>query len=368
MLLFLTATTSLKVQRFANELLDADLSVWGLDNPHFSLLLAAANGSSETVHLATAPNGQWFCKRDSDHYVFEVEGSHVDALAEAPSTFLDDRILRVFQKDIRHIDLVDAERVVRLTQVEEGRWVVAARPVDGQFDLPVPADGERVKQFLAAVEGTDEQPTLSRFLLDPDDAPEVHFPPGAARRGLWFELQGMLEGFTQGGRIGDVYTSPEGSRQRTFLRDGENRVALVAEQLDDWIGRSVDEWRDLQVLDLMEVRLTSLRISEGDAERRFRREIQGTWKYVDMDARATELEPLLDYIFFLRAERHVAPAEKEPLLEPVRVVVAGDAGEHVITIGRTAAGEVQFELLGMRSVAAFPALHAGLLEVVRRKR
>ena len=133
----------------------------------------------------------------------------------------------------------------------------------------------------------------------------------------------------------------------------------------------IDYWRSLALWSLKEVRLKKLKLTRGEVEREYVRQIQGTWRYSDVDAVASELFDVLDSLIFLKASDHLPQDESLalPLEDPVTVQFQTVDGD--ISIARIGLvhieGEQQthVEVLGLRSLARDQGLHERLLVVLK---
>lgn len=345
----------LTIERYLSDVEEPDLAAWGLDAPWFSLTLTDRKGVSQTAHFS-GEVGTYVAKRDDLPYVWQIAPRDVQRLLHDPLELFDETLVRVFRRDVDSILLAGPEHTVRLTQDRrEQDWTVAwkERGMD-EWSMEQPANEAAVDRVLS----TMEQSQLAGYRWD--DPVEQHFPADAPDHGVWVESDGIRHG----GRIGPVLTSEEGTRLVAYLRDRENRVALAPLAVGELLEIPPLDFVSLGILVAVEPELHLLEIGE----RRFLRDVQGLWVYEDVHTEAKELHPVLDHVFHMFAERHVARDEMEELVDPVRVRVHSRRGQvHEVEVGRTEEGEVRVQKGGRQSVLRHPEVHGMLVEIAGRK-
>lgn len=353
---------NLAVERFVSDEESPDLTRFGLDAPWLRLRLVDRNSNEQSV-LFAGKRGRIYAKREDLPNVWTIEDRDVQTLRQDPRVLFESHLATVFRHDVDELRVHGQEHVLRFLQDKAAkRWTVTYRSqgTDGAWTLERPANADVVDRVLS----TFEQTEIVDYLWE--EPVSDWFPEGAPRVGLWLEAGGL----THGGRLGPVHRTAGGTETRTFLRDGEDVVALlplaVAELLD------VDPLaaESLLLVELNEPRLRFLEIwLEGGASRReFNRSVQGTWVYRDTpDLEAREILEILDQLVYLLADRHVPVAEAEELSGVVAVRLRGEE-EVLLEVGVTAAGEVRARIGARQSVLRSPDVHARLLEIASKAR
>jgi len=363
---FLQGVGSTKISSFMSEGQDS-LEKYALHLPELSLTLSMASGVEQTIRVADP--GRIFAKRDDLPYVWELDGiarSRMEIPAEA---MLATSLATFFRDSVEEVELVDSDRVLRIRQeavkLERGRaptsrglrWTVAERPRGGdEYGMQVPADGPSVDAILAALESSE----VAGFALE--GSQDDPFADGVRR----FRVRHAGE--QEGGVIGRRYVSPEGSEAYWFRRDGDSISGWVpADFVEALFGHTAASLRTLQLFEVEEAALKHMSLRHAGVEREFHRTQQGVWQVPDLDQEATELRPVLDKLFFLRATEHL-PAEGEELRDPVRVAISDRRGNvYVADIGLGPEGRVEADVLGARSILAAQDLHAQLTSIVATK-
>lgn len=359
---YVAAVGSLRTERFVDDD-PADLSIYGLDRPDITVELFDRRGGHQAVLFASDMlGGSWFCKRADQPAVFGLDEDDVFRVKMPVDQMLDRKFLRALRDDVQGIEILGEHGTLRVARepgsaLEDARWSVAERLLDtDEWSVPVAANPDRVEDLLTTL----EQAELTKYLRDVRVSEA--FPPSAPRRGAWVDLTGDR----QGGRIGERYRSETGSQAFLFHRDQEDVVALAPVAVGELLGTTLRDLQSLQILELDEVHLRKLSLRQGSRERTFERAVEGTWRYVDMDAEATELHPVLDALFFLRASEHIPEQDREPLSDVVTVEIGDAQGTwHRVEIGVGPGGRVECERLGLRSVVKDQTLHGKLLAVLR---
>ncbi len=366
--LWAIALTSIRAERYISDIDDPNLASYGLKDPAIRLRLGDRRGRDEEVHIGVAPGGGWCARVAGDKHIIELDLADLPQILQPIQELWDTNLLQAFRRDIAAVELARVDRAdLRFVQDDSENWTVAQRP-PGQrgFDLPVAADVAAVEGLLAVL----EQNEIEQWLDGPGETPAELFPAGTKPRGVWVELRGLLEGERQGGQLGERRVTEAGTELDVFLREGDELAGLVTSELATWLERDLADWRSRQLWALKEIRLNRLRLAQGEKSREFGRQIQGTWRYVDVDAPATELFDVLDSLIFLKAESHLtaSQAAEMPLQDPFTVeftTVDGDASIARIGLAeRNGASEVQVEVLGLRSVAKDQGLYERLGKIL----
>ena len=360
---------SVRVERFLSDLDEPNLKAFGLDEPAIRVRLANQAGVVEEIELGIAESGGWCARRAGEKHIVQLKSNALAGILQEGRELWDTRLLRAFRRDIQGITLKRGEKPsLRFLQDDDENWTVAERPLGQEgFDLAVAANVPRVEALLAIL----EQNEIEFWLDGPEDHPKDLFPADAPSTGMWIDLRGLLEGEQQGGRLGAVRRTDAGTDLQSFLREGDQVAGLVTRELGDALEHGIDYWRSLALWSLKEVRLKKLKLTRGEVEREYVRQIQGTWRYSDVDAVASELFDVLDSLIFLKASDHLPQDESLalPLEDPVTVQFQTVDGD--ISIARIGLvhieGEQQthVEVLGLRSLARDQGLHERLLVVLK---
>lgn len=348
----------LDAKRFANDRAEVDLSRFGLDAPWMSISVTSASGVVQTIQVASM-DGRVYCRRGSSSTVFELDPDDALRLREPVTSFLESSFVRFDRSRLRSILIGRGDRSLRIRPEGDG-WVVAARtPGVAEYSADLPADRRRVEGLLAALEGA----SVVQYFTDAD-AGEL-FPVGSRDRGVWIETN---DGFIQGGAIGEAVRTPEGTELLPLLRDGDQIVGSVEVSFAELLDTPFVTLLDRELWTLSNARLRELRIRRDGRDRSFNRADEFDWQPVDARVPARELDPVLDHLLFLRADRHVPEGEREALEDEVSVrFTSGDGAVHEARFGRTASGEAQVQLGALRAVLARQELLADLLAIMDRK-
>lgn len=366
--LWAIALANVRAERYLSDVDDPDLAAYGLKDPAIKLRLADRHGGDEEVHFGISPAGGWSARVAGDKHIVELDLGGLPQVLQPIEELWDTNLLQAFRRDIAAIELGRGDLPdLRFVQDDKENWTVAQRP-NGQegFDLPVAADVVAVEGLLAVL----EQNEIEQWLRDPSESPAELFPPDSVRRGVWVELRGLLEGERQGGRLGARRVTEAGTELDVFVREGDQLAGLVTSQLASMLELDLADWRSRLLWELKEIRLNRLRLARGERTREFTRQIQGTWRYTDVDAPATELFDVLDSLIFLKAEDHLSADEAAalPLEDPVRVeftTVDGDTSIALVgLVEREGEAEAQVEVLGLRSVLKDQGLHGRLVQIL----
>ena len=360
---------SVRADRFLSDIENPNLQAFGLDKPEITLRLTDRLGKVEEIECGIAESGGWCARRAGEKHIIQLDSGDLGRILQPGRELWDTRLLRAFRRDIAGLTLHRGEQAsLRFEQDDKESWTVAQRPLgQDSFDLPVAADVTRIEGLLAIL----EQNEVEFWLDDPKDLPSVIFPKGMPRHEVLVDFRGVLEGEQQGGRLGSLREASGGTELQTFLRNGDQVVGLITKDLGAALEHGFSHWRSLFLWSLQEVRLKRLKISRGDRQREYTRKIQGTWRYSDVDATATELFGVLDSLIFLKATRHLAPEEAQqlPLEDVIRVEfqsVDGQTSVASLGLARVDGEEqVHAEVLGLRSLLRDQDLYAGLLELVK---
>ena len=348
----------LDAKRFASDRPDVELSRFGLDAPWMSLSVTGASGVVQTVQFA-AKDARVYCRRGEEDTVFEIDTDDLFRLREPVTSFLEPNFVRFEREGLTEVLLGRGERSVRLRAAGDGWTVAERREGSSDYSVEFAADRRRVEDLLTALEGAE----VAQYFLDVE--PGDFFPVGSRDRGIWVETR---DGLIQGGAFGEAVRTPEGTELVPLLRDGDDIVGGVDPAFAALVGTPLVDLLDRDLWTLSNARLRGLRIRRDGLDRSFNRADEYDWQPADAKVPARELDPVLDHLLFLRAERHVPEGEREPLEDVVEVrFTSGDGAVHEARIGRVASGEAQVQLGALRAVLQRQELHADLVAIMDRK-
>lgn len=328
---------------------EVDLGVYGLEYPEVVILLEGQSGVSDELYLGRpGVGGAWFCRRASSSDVYRVADRDAVLLTFPSEAMIDRRLMRVATEDVLAIRLERAEGVVRLAREGAG-WVVAAG--DG---AAVPAEGLLVRALLAWVAEVE---------LDAFDEVASDGAGGVVDGALSLILE--TTGGELGGWIGGVAPGEGGGASGSvfYRRLGDDVVGRLDAEVLEWLGRGVDAWWSLSLLDLDELEVEALELERDGEVLRFERGDRGRWR----DAKGREARELLEWLdplLFLRAtERRVAAGARE-LGDVVRVrFVLRSGEERVFAVGLGPSAKAECEIGPVRAVLLRADLHAGLVRL-----
>ncbi|MDG1983305.1 MAG: DUF4340 domain-containing protein [Planctomycetota bacterium] len=348
----------LDAERFANDRAEVDLGRFGLDAPWLSVSVTTASGAVQTVQVASK-DARVYCRRGDSTTVFELDPTDAQRLREPVTSFLEASFLRFDRERLQEVLIGRGEQSLRLRPSGDG-WVVAARtPGIGDYSTDLPADRRKVEDVLAQLEGAG----VVQYFTDAK-AGEL-FPVGSRDRGIWIRTQ---DGMIQGGAIGEAVRSPEGTELLPLLRDGDEIIGSLETSFTALLETPFEDLLDRELWTLSNARLRQLRIRRDGRDRSFNRADEFDWQPVDAKVPARELDPVLDHLLFLKADRHVPEGQREPLQDLVEVrFTSGDGKVSEARFGRTASGEAQVQLGAVRAVLARQALLDDLLAIMDRK-
>ena len=357
---YLLALTTTQVEKFMSE----DISFaknFGLDPPELRIELSTSHGESQTVCFGrTSEASQWFACRESFPYIWMLEEGVGPGLLLQPSRFFNLEFVHTIRSAVERVELEDGGRALRIERDGEDWKVCARRDPEGAWSEPVPAEKAKVGDLLSRLENV----RLTRYLLEA--TPEEAFGQAQPERSLHVTQVGQRSG----GRVGAHYRSEQGSEALYFQRDEDRLIGLLPLEFESIFDSTLASLRSSHLWDLEEVDQQSLSISHDGQQRRFRHARGGTWQYLDMDAEARELRPVLDSLIFLRAtEFSEAPAsELAQLQDPIEVEIVDRRGvRHAARIGLGPGGALWTDVAGTRAKLADQKLHAHLLEILAMK-
>lgn len=330
----------------------------GLDPAEFTLSCATLQEERATLSFGRAGEpraGRLYAGSDRMPFVGAVDDAVVDLATTPALEFADLRLHRFLREQV---DLVRLERDgtrVELRRGPAGWSVLEGRASEGFAATPLPAEGAEVRRLLARL----EELAASSF------RPGLELGSSAGGEGLWVGARGALAG----GRFGADYSEPGTAPLARFLRDDEDLVALVDPAWKSLVRQDAGAFRSLSILEIDEVRLVRLRFAAEGRAKDYVRGKRGVWSLDGASIEALELRPLLDPLFFLRAKRHLGPAQDSvPLRAAVEVRYdTADGPEATIVVGLAQLDGAETTLVehaGARSIARDQGLHAKLLALL----
>ena len=347
--------TQLSVDRFISDIQDPDLARYGLASPAFSLTLKDRAGTEQTLDFGRPnENSVYFARRRDSHHIWTLDVRDFSMLFHEPRDLFDPVLVRLPRESLENVRLLGEDWDIRLTQdLLTNQWTVAWRAADGEDEWTVeqPASSEPVEQVLTWLARPD---TIAGYRWhEPVDDLFADAPP----RAIWAQSGGRR----YGGRVGPVYTSPEGTRTRTFAREGEDLVCVVQLAVEDLLARVPEDYLSL------ELTLSTIEISRGEVVRRYTKTVQTTWLHADLKTDALpELFDVIEHLIFLRAESHVPRSESVELEEVVTVRIKDRRGDLIqFEVGATPDGQVRGRIGTRQSVLVNQKLHADLLKITR---
>ena len=191
------------------------------------------------------------------------------------------------------------------------------------------------------------------------------FKGGKSVRGLWLEPEDDIR---QGGFMGDVVQTAQGTDVVPFLREGDSLVGSLAPVIRDLTERPLESFLNRRLWALKNVSMAGLEIQRDGLKRNFRRTPADDWQPIDAEVPARELDPVLDHLMFLWASTHVPKGERETLSSVVKVTFSDrSGGTFTADIGATPSGEAQVSIGPMRAVLRRQELHGDLMAIMDKK-
>lgn len=356
------------VDGYASDVPDPDLARYGLLQPDLTLVLEGSSGQREELILTEASGGGWYAKRDDHPTIFAVGDQMMTQVLNPWAELRDTIMLRAFRQDIAEVEWQIDGQTLRLRQGEPQRvggkvdWTVAWKgPNEADFGSEWPADLAKVQAWLGAL----EQNPIAEWLDRSSDWSGTPFPEGEPNRWLTIRFRYGLEGEVSRARFGAPMSSSAGTTLLAYQRENDQAIGLVPLDLQEWIRADLEAWRSPLIWNLVEGRLRTLRLAQGDREQKYARKPQGTWRFLDVDVRPTQLLPLLDHLVYLKAERHLPKAERGTLIDPVRIEWETVDGQwHIAEIGPVADGSVQIHSAGYAALAKDGELYERLVALL----
>ncbi|MCA9002685.1 MAG: DUF4340 domain-containing protein, partial [Planctomycetes bacterium] len=218
---------------FSSDVVDPELSQFGLNMPNCVLKFTDASGAEQSLLLAQNGASQWFGKLADDYHVYSIDTQPLLLALDDWSVLRDTKFLRAHRADIGSIELASSQGLLRLTQgpALDDDWTVAFR-AKGQRDFGPEwlVEKARIQEFLGMVEQSEVTGWLP---LDEQRATDL-FGPGNDFARYTFRFRHTFEGEHATGFVGPVHTSDLGTSLRTFAREVglvDRALAPPADQL-----------------------------------------------------------------------------------------------------------------------------------------
>jgi len=350
---------------FASDRPDPDLSKYGLERPRMTIRIENAGGAESVVNFGQL-DASVYAQRGRFPNIFQVSDQELQYLTERPSNFFDVAILRFDRPQTQRLWLVRPDRSLRFSAsiADRGEWELAVvDTATGEVLEERRPDRQRVDDMLAALEAGEVRHYL---------------PPGSVEEYFPADEDGIVEVFVETGtdpRLGGRFASSEvlvgGDAYRPFHRDGDSVATAVDPAVGDLFLGPLESYLDRYLWSLSNSAQRRLEVRRPGGEgRAWRRAEEFDWRADGPDVEAAEpareLDPVLDHLLFLRAERHLVEAERAPLEDVVEVEFTDRLdGASVARIGRVAGGdEVRIEVGDLQSIAVRPELHADLVALL----
>jgi hypothetical protein len=315
--LLVRGATDLAVERFVDDS-PQDLSRYGLEPPRLTIELEPLSGSPVVLafgHPPTAaevPVGEltWYCQRRGYGHVWEVGARDVELLTRPADLFFDQAVVRMLRADVARLELEGAGARSVLVRERKG-WSVGEGGADAAGAARSPGDVSAIEEALALLERAQLGEHLEGEAFEPAEPP------------CSFAVL-LASGARLGGALGRPTRDPRsGAQGRQFLRDGDEVVALVDEQVFALCQRALEEFRSRRVHQIQEslVRAIELELAGKGTTYTFVNTGDNVWNPKGQTLRAPQgFVRSLDGLLNLAARRWLADLpEHQPLLA-VRVL------------------------------------------------
>ncbi|MEL6431594.1 MAG: DUF4340 domain-containing protein [Planctomycetota bacterium] len=351
----------LKADTFANDRPDADLSKYGLAPPSLTIRVTNTSGGGSTLNVGTTANGGIFAQREGLPTVFRLDQAALPFLTESTSHFYDMALVRFAREEVVGLSMARGGLAMRFApdRRERGKWLVHPLNVaTGEKLAPRPADADRIERLLTELakgellDYVTTQPAEELFERDSATDTRVVL---ARTSDVPLEF-----------RISADRVVRNGTELVPVYRTGDSLACVIAPELADLFVEPLEHYLDRYIWQLSNASLRKLELRLGDGEpRTWVRAQSYDWKREDTDEPARELDPVLDHLLFLRADRHLPSEERNQLTDPVSVRFTDEFGRtSEARVGRAPDGTVRIEQDAGQALAVRPELHADLLEVL----
>lgn len=360
MVLWSRFLSSARAKRFSSDRADVDLSRYNLHEPWVTIKVTTNLGVEHLLHVsAELDRDKIYARREGLSTIFELDVTTALKLREPVTSFYEAAFVRVPRDRLRHVWISREESELRFT-LKGKDWTVATRPrgMDG-FGLELAADADVMSDMLLKV----EKASVLRYF--DDVGVNDFFKGGRSLRGLWLE---PTDDIRQGGFLGELVQTPQGTDVVPFLREGDSIVGSLAPEISDFTELPLEAFLQRRLWALKNITLDRLEIERDGEERAFKRTQLDDWQPADADVRARDLDPVLDHLLFLWASQHVAEGEREELTDVINVRFRNRSGDiFSVSIGVTPSGEAQASLGAMRATLKRQQLHADLMAIMDKK-
>jgi len=329
--MLISSAVFLRTTSFADDT-PGDLADYGLDPAPLNLWFATADGRTPGMHLAPTTSGNdWYCVVDGDAHIYRISPEAGLLLITPLDALVARDVVRVVRDRVATVRFAAAGREVLLERTAHG-WAVSGETAAGAVLHQVPADVDRVEDFL----GELERERVLALL------PDVEFPEGP-RQGVWVEADGP----PVGGSVGPAYTTSDGGVGALFRRAGDGLTTLVSEHLAELVQTDPDTLRSMSVADVDELDVARIELSAAAGSRTYVRNGKGRWSRQGTDVEALSFVPLVDRLLAQRAERYLQPEELPDANAPIEVRVLRRSGaELAYTLDVAADGRGVFRSAG----------------------
>ncbi len=360
MVLWLRFLSGARAKRFSSDRDDVDLARFNLEQPWVTIKVTTRRGVEHRLHISAEPSrDKVYARRDDLSTIFEIDQTTLAKFREPVESFYEAAFVRVPREKLRNVWMSRPDGELRFTRKGDD-WTVAERPREiSDFGMELPADTDVMNDMLLQV----EKASILRYFSDV----QVHefFEGGKSLRGLWLEPEDDIR---QGGFLGDVVQTPQGTDVVPFLREADSVVGSLAPEIRDFTDLPVEAFLKRRLWALKNLTLSRLEIERDGKIRAFKRSQSADWQPVDAEVPARDLDPVLDHLLFLWASGHIKEGEREPLSNVVKVSFRNRTGDvFQVGIGTTPSGEAQATMGAIRATLKRQQLHADLMEIMDKK-
>ena len=290
------------------------LANYGLDRPQLEIELVTSLQGTEHLRFAPSPNGgDWLCSLDSRPYVYLVAPQSFLFLATPADVLYDRQIVREVRERVQRVRLDQGGGELSIERRGDG-WSLTLERGGLKVLEREPADTGRVQDLL----GTLEKAEILEFL------PGVAMPR-ATGDGFWVESPDAVHG----GVLGGAHTDSEGGEGRLFLREGDQLVGLVSNDVYQAVSTDPDSLRSRVLHKIEELKVARVHLKGFGAEKAYVRGAKGRWSLLGTAAEAVHFAALVDPLLAPRAVRFLQRDEGGELSDPLDVRILDGAGRAI---------------------------------------
>ncbi|MFY9304654.1 MAG: DUF4340 domain-containing protein, partial [Rhodoluna sp.] len=351
--------STIKAKRIVNDLPDIDYARFGLDQPWLTLRLKGFGGTEQALHLAQK-DGNVYGRRNEEVTIFEFEPDAMSYFGEDVGNFYELQFARMERRDIKHVWIQQPEQTLRFSRGPDGEgWTVAGRATGvTEFGAEFSVDDQEFSDFLKETEVVEAQRMFT------DVGPDEFFGDGVRETSLYLE---PYSGPRQGGRFAPVMTIPDGTELAPFQRFGDAAAQGMAPEFAALADRSLESFLNRKIWEQTNTWLRKLTLSGDDGSMRAYERGDGfDWRDVSTKEPARDLDPVLDHLMFLKADRYTPlGAPRGALTGSVTVAFTDSEGQvSAAVLGVAESGEVRVRQGELEAVLDRQALHADLRKVL----